>query len=133
MVGEVDAALAHAELEQVRSLGYAVSVDVGAAAEFERIVHVPSDTAAPDLSGVLPLLIERAASAGPAALDDPAGVTSLHAPVFDSEGQVAVTLTLNGFPGNDPVSRLEECRDSLVAAAQSITDAIGGIHPVQVS
>ncbi|ACL41493.1 flavin reductase domain protein FMN-binding [Pseudarthrobacter chlorophenolicus A6] len=131
VVGEVDATLAHAELEQVRSLGYAVSVDVGAAAEFERIVYVPSDTAAPDLSGVLPLLIERAASSGPAALDDPAGVTSLHAPVFDSEGQVAVTLTLNGFPGNESLTRLEECRDSLLGAARSITDAIGGNPPPQ--
>jgi DNA-binding IclR family transcriptional regulator len=66
-------------------------------------------------------------------LDYPAGVTSLHAPVFDPEGQVAVTLTLNGFPGNVAVSRLEECRDSLLNAAQSITDAIGGVYPAQAS
>lgn len=129
VVGEVDAKLAHAELGQVRAVGYAVSVDVGAAAEFERIVHVPSDTASPDLSGVLPLLIERAASSGPASLDDPAGVTSLHAPIFDSEGQVAVTLTLNGFSGTDSVARLEKCRDRLLASAKAISETIGGTPP----
>lgn len=129
VVGDVDAGIAHAELEHVRAAGYAVSVDVGAAAEFERIVHVPSDTAAPDLSGVLPRLIEHAASTGPASIDDPAGVTSLHAPVFDSTGQVAVTLTLNGFSGTESAVRLKASRDRLLTAARAITDAIGGKHP----
>ncbi|MFJ4208059.1 flavin reductase [Paenarthrobacter sp. NPDC089675] len=129
IVGEVDAKLVHAELEHVRTAGYAVSVDLGAAAEFERIIYVPSDTAAPDLSGVLPLLIERAASSGPASLNDPEAVTSLHAPVFDSEGQVAVTLTLNGFSGNDSVARLEDCRDELLASAKAVSETIGGIPP----
>ncbi|WP_395400153.1 flavin reductase [Arthrobacter sp. UC242_113] len=129
VLGEVDDQLAHAELQHVRNAGYAVSVDVGAAAEFERIVHVPSDTAAPDLSGVLPRLIERAAATGPVSIDDPAGVTSLHAPVFDGAGQVAVTLTLNGFTGNEPGERLRACLDRLMAAAASITEAIGGTRP----
>ena len=129
VVGHVDPDIAHAELCHVRSAGYAVSVDVGAAAEFERIVQVPSDTAAPDLSGVLPRLIEHAASSGPASIDDPAGVTSLHAPVFDATGQVAVTLTLNGFSGMESVGRLEACRDRLITASQAITDGIGGTRP----
>ncbi|PTT69066.1 flavin reductase family protein, partial [Arthrobacter sp. HMWF013] len=129
VVGHVEAEVAHAELEHVRTAGYAVSVDVGAAAEFERIVHIPSDSAAPDLSGVLPRLIEHAASSGPASIEDPAGVTSLHAPVFDSTGQVAVTLTLNGFSGTETPARLEACRDRLLVAAKAITEGIGGRHP----
>jgi flavin reductase (DIM6/NTAB) family NADH-FMN oxidoreductase RutF/DNA-binding IclR family transcriptional regulator len=129
VVGHVDPDLAHAELSHVRETGYAVSVDVGAAAEFERIVHVPSDTAAPDLSGVLPKLLEHTAAAGPASIDDPSGVTSLHAPVFDAEGQVAVTLTLNGFSGSEPALHLADCRDRLLAAAHAVTEGIGGRSP----
>jgi len=129
VVGHVDPEVAHAELRHVRENGYAVSAGKATAAEFERMVAVPSDTAAPDLSGVLPGLLERTASMGPASIDDPAGVTSLHAPVFDSAGQVAVTLTLNGFSGSESPSRLAECRDHLLAAASAISDGIGGRPP----
>lgn len=129
VVGHVDPEVAHAELQQVRETGYAVSAGAAAAAEFERMVVVPSDTAAPDLSGVLPKLLERTASSGPASIDDPAGVTSLHAPVFDANGQVAVTLTLNGFSGTESASRLAMCRDRLLAAARAITEGIGGQPP----
>ena len=129
VVGHVNAEVAQAELEHVRSTGYAVSADVGAAAEFERIVQAPSDTAAPDLSGVLPRLIEHAVSSGPPSIEDTAGVTSLHAPVFDSMSQVAVTLTLNGFSGSESVERLTVCLDRLISAAQVITDGIGGRNP----
>ncbi|MNW62240.1 hypothetical protein D3C74_403580 [compost metagenome] len=90
---------------------------------------MPSDTAAPDLSGVLPKLLERTASSGPVSIDDPAGVTSLHAPVFDADGQVAVTLTLNGFSGSESSARLADCRDRLLAAALAITEGIGGLIP----
>ena len=129
VVGHVDPEVAHAELRHVRENGYAVSAGKATAAEFERMVAVPSDTAAPDLSGVLPGLLERTASMGPASIDDPAGVTSLHAPVFDSAGQVAVTLTLNGFSGSESPSRLAGCRDHLLAAASAISDGIGGRPP----
>ncbi|MDR6639468.1 flavin reductase [Paenarthrobacter nitroguajacolicus] len=129
VVGHVAPEVAHAELQRVRETGYAVSVGRAAAAEFERMVAVPSDTAAPDLSGVLPKLLERTASTGPASIEDPGGVTSLHAPVFDPTGQVAVTLTLNGFSGSEPASRLTQCRDRLLAAAQAISEEIGGRPP----
>ena len=129
VVGHVDPEVAHVELQHVRETGYAVSAGAATAAEFERMVVVPSDTAAPDLSGVLPKLLERTASTGPASIDDPAGVTSLHAPVFDSTGQVAVTLTLNGFSGTESSARLAECRDRLLKAARSISEVIGGQPP----
>ncbi|WP_285320379.1 flavin reductase family protein [Pseudarthrobacter sp. lyk4-40-TYG-27] len=126
VVGHVEPEVARAELQQVRDVGYAVSAGAATAAEFERMVVVPSDTAAPDLSGVLPRLLERTATTGPASIDDPAGVTSLHAPVFDSSGQVAVTLTLNGFAGTESAAHLARCRDRLLAAAAAVTEAIGG-------
>ena len=122
-----DAALA--ELATVRRLRYSVSTGTEAAAEFERTVHVTSDSAAPDLSGVLPSLLARAGS-GPADLDQPAEVTSLHAPVFGPDGQVALSLTLNGFSGRDSSERLQECLDRLLLAAQRITEKLGGSAPV---
>lgn len=129
VVGDVDPDLAETELSTVRRAGYAVSVNVGAAAEFERIVQVPSDRPAPDLSGVLPKLLAHMASTGPASIDDPAGITSLHAPVFDPEGRVAVTLTLNGFSGSEPALHIADCLDRLLAAAEAITKEIGGHSP----
>lgn len=130
VVGDIDPDLAHAELMNVRQAGYAVSVDVGAAAEFERMVQVPSDTAAPDLSGVLPKLLAHMAASGPPSIDDPSGVTSLHAPVFDPEGRVAVTLTLNGFSGSETALHIADCRDRLLSAARAITKEIGGHSPI---
>ena len=61
---------------------------------------------------------------------EPAEVTSLHAPVFGPDGQVALSLTLNGFSGKDSSARLRECLDLLLQAAQRITDKLGGTHPV---
>jgi hypothetical protein len=117
------------EWATVRRLRYSVSTGTEAAAEFERTVHVTSDSAAPDLSGVLPSLLARAGS-GPADLDQPAEVTSLHAPVFGPDGQVALSLTLNGFSGRDSSERLQECLDRLLLAAQRITEKLGGSAPV---
>lgn len=129
VVGDIDADLAETELSTVRRAGYAVSVNVGAAAEFERIVQVPSDTPAPDLSGVLHRLLAHMATTGPASMDDPTGITSLHAPVFDPEGRVAVTLTLNGFSASEPALNIADCLERLLAAADAITKEIGGLSP----
>jgi flavin reductase (DIM6/NTAB) family NADH-FMN oxidoreductase RutF/DNA-binding IclR family transcriptional regulator len=131
VVGHLEPEVARAELQQVRDVGYAVSAGAATAAEFERMVVVPSDTAAPDLSGVLPRLLERTATTGPVSIDDPSGVTSLHAPVFDPFGQVAVTLTLNGFAGTESTAHLAQCRDRMLAAAAAVTEAIGGHHPAR--
>lgn len=128
ILGSVAEDAALAELATVRQCGYSVSTGTEAAAEFERTVHVTSDSAAPDLSGVLPSLLARA-GAGPADLDHPAEVTSLHAPVFGPDGQVALSLTLNGFSGRDSSERLRECLDRLLLAAQRITEKLGGSAP----
>lgn len=128
ILGSVAEDAALAELATVRRFGYSVSTGTEAAAEFERTVHVTSDSAAPDLSGVLPSLLARA-GAGPADLDQPAEVTSLHAPVFGPDGQVALSLTLNGFSGRDSSERLRECLDRLLLAAHRITEKLGGSAP----
>ena len=129
IIGETDSDLARSELSQAREKGYSVSIDVGAAAEFERIVLAPSDSEAPDLSGVLPKLLAHLTAAGPAAIDNPSGVTSLHAPVFDAAGQVAITLTVNGFTGTESAEVLVECKDRMLATAGAITRSIGGRYP----
>lgn len=129
VIGDVDPDLARSELTQARARGYSVSVDVGAASEFERIVLAPSDSQAPDLSGVLPKLLAHLMASGPATIDNPDGVTSLHAPVFDAAGQVAITLTVNGFSGTESAAALLECRDRMLATAEAITRSIGGEYP----
>jgi DNA-binding IclR family transcriptional regulator len=128
ILGPVAVEAALAELAGVRQRGYAVSAGTQAAAEFERTVHVTSDSAAPDLSGVLPALLARA-GAGPADLDNASEVTSLHAPVFGADGQVALSLTLNGFNGTESAQRLRHCLDRLLVAARSITEKLGGSQP----
>ena len=128
VIGDVDIDLARSELAHARAAGHSVSVDVGAAAEFERIVLAPSDSDSPDLGGVLPKLLAHLAASGPATIDNLAGVTSLHAPVFDAAGQVAITLTVNGFSGTESADRLIECRDRMLATAGVITRSIGGVH-----
>jgi flavin reductase (DIM6/NTAB) family NADH-FMN oxidoreductase RutF/DNA-binding IclR family transcriptional regulator len=128
ILGPVAVEAALAELAGVRQRGYAVSAGTQAAAEFERTVHVTSDSAAPDLSGVLPALLARA-GAGPADLDNASEVTSLHAPVFGADGQVALSLTLNGFTGTESAQRLRHCLDRLLVAARSITEKLGGSQP----
>ena len=128
ILGPVAVEAALAELADVRQHGYAVSAGVQAAAEFERTVHVTSDSAAPDLSGVLPSLLARA-GAGSADLDNPTEVTSLHAPVFGADGQVALSLTLNGFSGIESPGRLRHCLNRLLVAARNITEKLGGSQP----
>ena len=128
ILGPVAVEAALAELASVRQRGYAVSAGTQAAAEFERTVHVTSDSAAPDLSGVLPSLLARV-GAGPADLDNATEVTSLHAPVFGPDGQVALSLTLNGFSGTESAQRLRQCLDRLLVAARNITEKLGGSPP----
>ena len=55
--------------------------------------------------------------------------TSLHAPVFGPDGQVALSLTLNGFDGQDSPQRLRQCLDRLLVAAGNITRRLGGSPP----
>jgi len=129
IMGPVDVDAALVELENVRRHGYAVSSGKETAAEFERIVHVTSESARPDLSGVLPDLLSRAGS-GPADLAHADEVTSLHAPVFGPDGQVLLSLTLNGFAGNESPARLQECLDRLLATASRLTAALGGKSPL---
>ena len=59
VAGSVAASVAHAELDRVRTQGYAVSTGSATAAEFERVM-IASDTGVPDLTGVLPDLVQRA-------------------------------------------------------------------------
>ena len=128
ILGPVAVEAAIAELDTVRQHGYSISTGTQAAAEFERTVHVTSDSAAPDLSGVLPSLLARA-GAGPADLANATEVTSLHAPVFGPDGQVALSLTLNGFTGTESPQRLRQCLDRLLVAAHNITQRLGGSKP----
>lgn len=128
ILGSVAVEAAIAELDSVRQHGYSISTGTQAAAEFERTVHVTSDSAAPDLSGVLPSLLARA-GAGPADLNNATEVTSLHAPVFGPDGQVALSLTLNGFIGSESPQRLRQCLDRLLVAARTITQRLGGSPP----
>jgi flavin reductase (DIM6/NTAB) family NADH-FMN oxidoreductase RutF/DNA-binding IclR family transcriptional regulator len=128
ILGPVAIEAAEAELVSVRTHGYAVSAGTKAAAEFERTVQASSDSAAPDLSGVLPDLLART-GAGPADLENAREVTSLHAPVFGPDGQVALSLTLNGFTGTETPERLRHCLHRLLEAAGNITAKLGGVAP----
>jgi hypothetical protein len=127
VVGSVTADVARAELTTVRRQGYAVSTGSATAAEFERSVHIASDTGVPDLTGVLPDLLQRAGSgANQLAAAD---ITSLHAPAFAPDGQVAISLTLNGFRGNESPERLQACLNRLLAGTAAITAKLGGAVP----
>jgi DNA-binding IclR family transcriptional regulator len=124
----VDPEIARSELAAVRAQGYAVSTGREAAAEFERNVEGTGGTGDPDLSGVLPELIAKA-QGGAVGLAGARDVTSLHAPVFGSDGHAELSLTVNGFTGEESAARLQSCLDRLLAAAARITERIGGTPP----
>ena len=128
VAGSVTADIARAELNTVRRQGYAVSTGSATAAEFERSIRIASDTGVPDLAGVLPDLLQRAGS-GANQLAEAADVTSLHAPAFAPDGQVAISLTLNGFSGRESPERLQACLDRLLAGTAAITAKLGGTVP----
>jgi flavin reductase (DIM6/NTAB) family NADH-FMN oxidoreductase RutF/DNA-binding IclR family transcriptional regulator len=133
VAGSVAASVARAELDRVRAQGYAVSTGSATAAEFERVM-IASDTGVPDLTGVLPDLVVRAGQAETSTSDtgqlaESTEVTSLHAPAFGPDGQVAISLTLNGFQGQESPDRLQECLDRLLSGTAQITNLLGGHTP----
>jgi hypothetical protein len=110
-----------------------LAVSAATAAEFERVM-IASDTGVPDLTGVLPDLVQRAGQAETSTsktgqLAESTDVTSLHAPAFGPDGQVAISLTLNGFRGQESPERLQKCLDRLLAGTSRITNLLGGHTP----
>ena len=103
-----------------------MSTGPATAAEFERSVHIASDTGVPDLTGVLPDLLQRADPVPTSSRA--ADITSLHAPAFAPDGQVAISLTLNGFRGKNHPSATG-LPDRLLAATAAITAKLGGAVP----
>ncbi len=56
-------------------------------------------------------------------------VQALIAPVFDSDSNVALMLTLVGIPRGSNLARIETLRDQLLQAADAVTGEIGGVRP----
>jgi flavin reductase (DIM6/NTAB) family NADH-FMN oxidoreductase RutF/DNA-binding IclR family transcriptional regulator len=116
LTGTSDPAVAMAELEAVRSLGYQVTTGQQDAELFERSVV---DHDRPD--GVAEVL-RRMQERGPEPrLDTPfdqlTDVASLAAPVRGADGSVLLSLHLIGFTGSETPQRLRSCLDRLLAGA----------------
>jgi flavin reductase (DIM6/NTAB) family NADH-FMN oxidoreductase RutF/DNA-binding IclR family transcriptional regulator len=116
LTGTSDPAVAMAELEAVRSLGYQVTTGQQDAELFERSVV---DHDRPD--GVAEVL-RRMQERGPEPrLDTPfdqlTDVASLAAPVRGVDGSVLLSLHLIGFTGSETPQRLRSCLDRLLAGA----------------
>jgi flavin reductase (DIM6/NTAB) family NADH-FMN oxidoreductase RutF/DNA-binding IclR family transcriptional regulator len=116
LTGTTDPALAMAELEAVRSLGYQVTTGQQDAELFERSVV---DHDRPDgVAEVLRRMQERAPEPRlHTPFDQLTEVTSLAAPVRDRDGRVVLALHLMGFSGTESPDRLHACLDRLLAGA----------------
>lgn len=51
------------------------------------------------------------------------------APVFDASGQVVLLLLTVGFAAELPAAKMTECGRLLCAAADRVTEALGGRPP----
>src|SRR5690606_39095929 len=62
--------------------------------------------------------------------DETAGtVQALIAPVFDSDENVALMLTLVVIPRGSNLARIETLREQLLQTADAVTGEIGGVRP----
>jgi DNA-binding IclR family transcriptional regulator len=124
-------------LEVVRRRGYSVSAIASDSIDRVRTllasVDVLSDES--DLADTFDQFLDQAQfSEGYMVGDLVAGqrydLSSMAAPVFDRAGDVVLAMTLKGF--SCPVDRaeIESMATSLLRAAQSVTDAIGGRRPI---
>jgi DNA-binding IclR family transcriptional regulator len=122
--GSAERRAALARLHWVRAHGYGVSTARPIEQEFERMFENAGEARKLDISGVLTKLSETEEM--PADIDDAEGVTSIHAPVFGPDGEVELSLTINGFDGAESPERLRACLDGLQAACRRITELSGG-------
>lgn len=60
-------------------------------------------------------------------------VQSLMAPIFGTDGQVALMLSLSGIPRGSSLSRIEELRDDLLAVCGRVTASLGGRVPPELA
>jgi hypothetical protein len=95
--------------------------------EFERMFESAGETRKLDISGVLTK--QSQTEELPADFSDARGVTSIHAPVFGPDGEVALSLTINGFDGTESPQRLRACLNRLLDACRRITELSGGKDP----
>ena len=126
-LGDAEREVALARLKWVRRHGYGVSTVKPIEDEFERMFESAGETRKLDISGVLTK--QSQTEELPADFSDARGVTSIHAPVFGPDGEVALSLTINGFDGTESPQRLRACLNRLLDACRRITELSGGKDP----
>lgn len=114
-------------LAHTRRLGWAVIPDHATLREVEvSIAGIAVDGRLPASVRELEAQIEQYAHEFVALSEDrPRGVS---VPVFDDAGRVVLALTAQRLPEMSS-DRLDECRRALLAAADALTVAIGGVPP----
>jgi flavin reductase (DIM6/NTAB) family NADH-FMN oxidoreductase RutF/DNA-binding IclR family transcriptional regulator len=126
-LGAAEKKAARTRLDWVRTHGYGVSTAQQIEMEFERMFENISESRQLDISGVLSTL--SGGNDMPADISEVGGVTSIHAPVFGPDGEVGLSVTINGFDGSESPGRLRECLSRLLLTCQRITERSGGKDP----
>jgi flavin reductase (DIM6/NTAB) family NADH-FMN oxidoreductase RutF/DNA-binding IclR family transcriptional regulator len=126
LLGSIDAGVVKKELVSVRDQGYAVTTGLATRTEWERSASTESETGLADLTGVMRHLLTRL-EAGTNQITAP-NVTSLQAPVFGPDGQVAIGLSLS-LHGDESAERLQSCLDRMLLGAARLTAQLGGSIP----
>ena len=128
LLGVLEPAMAHQELATVRAHGYAVMTGSGTVAEWERSIESAPGTGTADVTGVMRYLLTRVES-GSNQLTAGTYISSLQAPVFGPDGQVAIALNLNGFSGKETIEQMHSYVDRLLASTSKLTQRLGGRPP----
>lgn len=120
-------------LERVRERGYSLGIGTNGHAELERALAEHTTRPSVEAVEVIRALTRRLGHQYEAAGLEPGesrDVRAIAAPVFGSDGTVALVLSLYGLP---PLSTAEEVRrlvDRVMRAAGAVTEVIGGQPPV---
>ena len=122
LIGSIEASVIHKELTTVRDQGYAVTTGLATRTEWVRSANEASDTELADLTGVMRHKLNRLVDGTNhlAAAD----VTSIQAPVFGPDGQVAISLSL-ALSGDHSTATLQSCLDRLLVGTARLTAQLG--------
>jgi DNA-binding IclR family transcriptional regulator len=117
-------------LSAIRERGYSIGGGIEVQLQLEQLLE-RLGTSHPDERLQLALTLADLVRGTPAAPGGGAGhpVSHLLAPAFDARGDVALTLTIVGRPGQVHDGNVERYAKPLLAAMDRITASVGGHHP----
>ena len=127
LLGSIDVDLVSRELTTVRYRGYDLTTSRAAQSEWARSVNTASGAGTVDLTDSMRQVLMSIADGTSQVIAD-GNVSSISAPVFTPDGDVAICLFLN-FAGEEPAARVELCLERLLASTARLTARLGGTAP----